>query len=575
MATLSQSTLLLEEHFENGDDRFLDALYACTADGKLKALAPRWIADPRPWARKALLAYVDDGCDRGRHRALVRALLRLAEERKDDRLMAHLFRAFDGMDRHEIRVVDRWSWQDRETRKVSLRVAVKPHPKRAQTREFWDLLNAAPKNANWRLRGPYFSRKTRAYLRRRAFRWLRAMAYKDPARFLEAAQYTLSIYTEADVEKAEHVVDVYGLTNLLYYGSDVLVRSSRDLRIAPGRQLLELAPAPLNPDAWRGQAEPLLRLLFRSDCLYVRRFLERWLEREEPEALASLRAAQLKPLLMSPYGDVQVFAANLVDGAKGFGTFRVDDWMDLLGLDNLEVLPKICALVERYVTSDRLGLEQLVHLGGLRAAPTAELALRWLKERSITTSEQLATLMALADAESTHVREEAVRWLLEHVRGELGTADHARMLVDARHPDVREIALSLMAPGEKHADDPALWLALSESPYPEVRAFLVKHLEARMRVLPPERVAHVWASTLLSPYRGSRAKRRSLEQIATRVVAEPARADELLPILRVALRSVREAERRSALAAVARAAFEAPALLDKVAEHIPELELGA
>ena len=48
------------------------------------------------------------------------------------------------------------------------------------------------------------------------------------------------------------------------------------------------------------------------------------------------------------------------------------------------------------------------------------------------------------------------------------------------------------------------------------------------------------------------------------MVAEPGRADELLPIFRVALRSVREAERRVALAEVARAAFEAPELEAKI-----------
>ncbi|MCA9605520.1 MAG: hypothetical protein KC619_07985 [Myxococcales bacterium] len=569
-----KSTLLLEEHFEDGDDRFLEAVFACTADRKLDALGARWVADPRPWARRMLLAYVDDGCDRGRHRTLVRRILRLAEQRQDDELMAHLFRAFDAMDRHEVRVVDRWSWQDRETHKVAVRMKVRPHPRRATTREHYELLRAAPREGGWRVRSPHFSAHTRAYLRRRTFRWLRKMAFREPERFFEAALRTMSLYSDADVEKPEHVVDVTSLTSLLYYGSDVLRRTGRSLRIARGRQLLELSPAPLNPDAWRGRTEPLLRLLFRSDCLYVRRFLVRWLEREEPDALAALSAAQLKPLLMSPHGDVQVFAASLVDGAKGFGTFRISDWMDLLELDNLEVLPTICALVEKHVSADRLSLEQLVRLASLSAAPTAELGLRWLKARAIRTAEELATVMPVADAEAAHVREEAVAWLLALVEGELGTAEHVRMLVDARHEEVRNAALALMTEGSRFADDPALWLALSESPYPEITQFLVRHLEARMAVLPKGRVAHVWATTLLSPYRGSRAKRTALRQIADRVIAEPDRAGELLPILRVALRSVREAERRPALAAVSRAAFAAPSLLDEIGRYIPELDLG-
>ena len=54
------SLVLIDELFEAGDDRFVDELFACTADKKLKALAKKWYADERPWARRALLRYVDD-----------------------------------------------------------------------------------------------------------------------------------------------------------------------------------------------------------------------------------------------------------------------------------------------------------------------------------------------------------------------------------------------------------------------------------------------------------------------------------------------------------------------------------
>lgn len=63
MATLekekTRSTLLLDEYFEEGDDRFLDAVRECTADGKLKAVAGRWYSDRRPWARKMYVSMID------------------------------------------------------------------------------------------------------------------------------------------------------------------------------------------------------------------------------------------------------------------------------------------------------------------------------------------------------------------------------------------------------------------------------------------------------------------------------------------------------------------------------------
>ena len=130
-----------------------------------------------------------------------------------------------------------------------------------------------------------------------------------------------------------------------------------------------------------------------------------------------------------------------------------------------------------------------------------------------------------------------------------------------------------MASHPRFRDDVSLWAALSESPYPDVMHFLVRHLEAREDALAPEQVERAWATTLLSVHRGARAKRAALRQITHRVVASPERADTLLPLLRVSLRSVREAERRGALAAIAQAAFRQPALRAKLASHVPELTL--
>ena len=51
----SASSLLLDEMYEAGDERFVGEVLASTAGKKLKALAPRWYQDQRPFARRALL----------------------------------------------------------------------------------------------------------------------------------------------------------------------------------------------------------------------------------------------------------------------------------------------------------------------------------------------------------------------------------------------------------------------------------------------------------------------------------------------------------------------------------------
>jgi hypothetical protein len=47
----------------------LDELLHCKGPKKLAALADTWLEDERPFARRMLFAYVDDGCDRPEHSA--------------------------------------------------------------------------------------------------------------------------------------------------------------------------------------------------------------------------------------------------------------------------------------------------------------------------------------------------------------------------------------------------------------------------------------------------------------------------------------------------------------------------
>lgn len=561
------SLVLIDELFEAGHDRFLAEVLACTADKKLESLAPKWYADPRPWARAMLVAYVEEGCDRPRHRVLVKALLNLAEQHEDDELMGCFLRAFDRLVRHELRTRQGWDWSSRQH--TTFRYLKRVEPPRSRPRE----TQALWKHGDYRFASPWFSTTTRRYLRRRAYRWFRMLGYRDRERFFAGVMAALARYRDEDFEKSEQLLDAYGLMSLLYHHSDVLVRDSHRLHVASGRTLAELEPAPVHPEAWRGRAEPMLRLLARSECLFIRRFVVRWLEREEAEALRGLDARSLVPLAKSAHGDVRAFAVRLLENASGLGALPIADWLALLALDDPEVLSIVCRLVEAHVDPSRLSLEQCVTLACARSAPVAELGFAWTKARTIADGEALQEVMALARAEAPKVREEAALWLLELVTGSLGTAEHLRDLIDAPHADVRAEALAVMEREARFRDAPGLWLALSESPYPDVLQALVRHLSEREKALPSGRIEHIWATVLLSVHRGNRAKRSALRQIAERIARRPERAETLLPILRVALRSVREAERNAALASVCRAAFENPSLRGAIAEHVPELVL--
>ena len=421
-----------------------------------------------------------------------------------------------------------------------------------------------------------FSIYTRQWLQRAALRYFRRLGFRDPARFGKAARAALLLYEDAHLERPEQLVDAWGLAHLLYHGSPVLVRTPRGVRVAEGSVLSELEPAPMHPNVWLECFDELTAMLAAARSLIVRRWLVAWLKKRYESELRAPDIRKIKRLLWSPHPDVQTFAAGLLERAQGLETLPIVEWLSLLDIDNPSAIQIICDQVSRHVAPDRLELAACVDLACARPAPVAALGLRWAKSKPVDDRDALTIALRLVEARAPNVLEEASEWLAELVaRPSMGTVDHVIGLLDAKQPIARAAGLRVMANEKRFADDVTLWAALAESPYPNVRAFLVQHLAQRIEDLPEAGVKRVWAATLLGVSSGNRTKRLVLRQLADRVVKQTDRASELLPLLAIALRSVRETERRGALVAIAKAAFLQPALRAPLAEHIPELVLSA
>jgi hypothetical protein len=365
MAAQSSSTLLLDEAFAAGDERFFDALIESTAAKKLKSLADRWYGDVRPFARKALLRYLDDGCDRPHHRALVKTLFKLAELNEDDEAMGHFLVVFDRLVKRTAKKVPVW---DRATRTSGFGVqmlADKSVPEKVGNRD---------------VKALRFSQSTRRYLRRRAFRYFRLLARRDPSRYGTAIRAALAQYQDAHLDTPSQLLDAWGLMHALYWGSPVLDRAPRGIRVAEGRSLAELEPAPFCPESWGGSLNGLLELVEKAGSRTVRVFTIGLLEREYAAVLRSVKVTRLKGLLRSPHDEVQTFAAKLLRTATGIEALTVDEWLALLRIDNATALPLLCELVIKHLLPDRLTLAQCVDLACARPAPVAEVGLRWTKQ---------------------------------------------------------------------------------------------------------------------------------------------------------------------------------------------------
>lgn len=551
------SSLLLDEHFAAGDVRFLDEVLASDSGKKLKGLAERWYEDRRPFAREALLRYVDDGCDRPHHRALVKRLFKLAEKAGDDELMGRFLVAFDRFLARKIQTITAWSHSRRSYEKT---LVVEPDPTvKLTSRGEGD---------------PKFSRRTRRYLQRRAFRYFRRIGAKDPARYGRAIRSALALYEDAHTDSPQKLLDAWGLLHALYGRSKVIARVPRGIVVAPGRSLSELSAAPIHPAAWRDCLGDLVTLVKKAQSRTVRAFALELLRTEYAESLHQIPVLRLRALLLCPHEEAQLFAAELLRSARDIHLLPMIDWLELLTIESPAPLSIVCDLVAKHVSPSRIGLADCVALGVLRPAPVAELGLKWAREKKIVTEEDLATIVGFAKAESPGVRREAAGWIASVLERSLLTLPaHVRDLLDSKYGEVRGEGLELMKRDPRFRDAPLLWAALAESPYDDVRVFFVRHLERRAGALPEGSIRHVWATVLLGIHRGSRAKRKALSQVAAAVARSPEKADDLLPLLQVALRSVRPAERRSALASVALAAARTPALLDSLARKLPEIRV--
>lgn len=563
--------MVLEELLDAGDPRFWDELLKAREPppkvtkphtplprSKLTGFADKWVKHPSDFARRMLLRYVDDGCDRLGQRPLVRRLLALAEERKDHELLAHFVVAFD-----RLVVFKKKNKYDYDVRQML--------PK---------LVRVVPSDRDMRRRGerrPYpklFTGRTREYLRRRALRPIRMMGYRDAGAFITSALEVLALYEDRHLDTPEKLIASYSLLRILHARSDVVASDGRRIGVRAGKQLAQLTPAPMHPDAWAQSFERIFEALPQVRALFVRRQLATYLRREHADALTALDLLRLRPFLRSSYADLAALGAELLARSKGGESLPVKEWLALAEIDDPTALAAVAERMAKVVAPSRVTIPEAVRLACSKHGGIAELGTSILTSKAVTRAEDLTLAMQAVSAPSGTARAAIALWLTPKLADpKLGTALHLRDLLDARYPDARAAGLALLDQEARFADDTTLWAALSESPYDDARASLLRHLDARAPSLPPRGLAHLWATTLLAVHRGSRAKQATLRAIGDRISREPDAAEGLLPLLGLALRSVREPERRGALASLVRAAARAPSLRASLASLVPELSV--
>ena len=249
----------------------------------------------------------------------------------------------------------------------------------------------------------------------------------------------------------------------------------------------------------------------------------------------------------------------------------VEAWLTRLEGDDLEKLQRLAALLEKKLDPARVSLAETVKLAMYRSLPVARLGLTLLRGNSGLSQSDIPTLLQLAQAECTALRNEVGEWLRDKLQA-LGPLQSDWLLdfLDSKHAEARSIGWEwLQATSLK--DDPAIWHRLLETPYPDIKDLLVDQLTRRAKGADADIVRMLWASVLLNLYGGGRHKPGVVAQIVSRLADHPAECDRLLPLLAVAVRSLRGPEFRTGLTGVVGLLENKPELRPSIAQQFPEL----
>ncbi len=569
------SVILLDECYESQGPGFVELVRGCDDDRRLAGLADRMLVDKRPWVREQILAYLDTPFDRPGHHPLVKRLFKHAETHADIDVLSRCMVGFDRGVRRKIVHKKQYDWQTRaftESDELVLpKKGLEPqhpakHPKAPR-----------PRYARARPGMMLFSLATRLYLRRRAWRFFRRLGFQKPDQYVASVSKALARYVDADLAGGHDLIESWGLVHALFGESPTLVFKGTWIDIADGKTLAELKPAPAFTELWTAPAAipHLLSLVSQARAKLVRTWAQDWLKEHHPEALKSLTLSEVRALIDADWEDVRILGLSLFAQHPQVPTLTVQAWMELLSVRDDTALAQIITAMQAHVRSSRLSHADTITVACHRSVAVVRMAMAFMREKTWESPAEIEALLGLRQATCAALAADLGRFLLERLatpqRYQIG---HVFVPLDHRLEGMRSEAMAWIDANRHVREDPLVWARAAESPYDQVRCWLLRALE---RFEDEARIAGdqhrlLWTTVLLGVHRGGREKQAALRQLTQAIVKDPARAAELLPLLAAALRSLRLPERRAACASIVTVLVRRPELAQQISVLFPELD---
>jgi hypothetical protein len=613
----SGSWALAEELFARGEAGFVAELRRVHDADRLGNFAARWLADKRPIARQLLIEYLSLPFNAYRHEALVKRLFKGAEKANDDELMGVFLVAFDRCLRSDRKKITRRKW-DRFTTRSDADAKLREWQAEGygsgqaygsgnnfytyaykQVEVIAPRINKMPQPKEWTGRNPrtgekitrvltipdyqigrvekrsiLFSIPTRRYLRRRAWRYFRKIGKTDLKRYRAAAVAYLKRFTDSDVDSDIHLLDNWGLVHTLFHGCEALRYPANGWEFAEGKTLADIAPAPRFPETWTSAPEAQFELLTQANCRTVRQWASWMLRKHQANWLSQQPVTTLLALIDNADPDVAALGFDMLERHADLASVPVEAWLARLGGDDLDRLQRLSSLLQRRLDPERVSLADAVKLALHRSLPVARLGLTLLRGRAAVNEADVPTLLPLVQAECEALRPEVATWLRDTLtRFGPARAEWLLEFLDSKYADVRALGWAWLR-GTSLRDEPAVWHKLLESPYDDIKGPLIAELTERSGGADFDTVRLLWASVLLNIHRGGRYKPGVVGQVVARLTDHPDEANRLLPLLAIAVRSLRGPEFRAGLTGVVYLFEQQADLRPALAKQFPELVMS-
>jgi len=490
-----------------------------------------------------------------RHEPLVKRLFKFADGAGDDATMARFLVGLDRSVRRQIVTRRKWNSRARDWDESSVVVTL-PDTTLPKDERFLTGACSSRIATNTRRAGfcsPSPPETTCGGERGGNFA---ASVGSPPSDISRRFSVALKLYTDTDTADGLGLLDNWGWSTSCFTHSPTLEARPIGWRVATGGSLARLQPDPMFRKLWLNSPEPVFDLLTGAGVGWSASGRSRCSSDTSRSARAShpgriARLAGISPLRpQRPRGRVDRECA----GARNHPRCAVAE----VDRDSSpEALDRICALIQRLVKPDHVSFADAVRLAMARPIPLARLGQAFLVAKRPTTPNEVRAVFGLRDAEAEPIRPMLVKWACE-VLGGLAEFQPLWVLefLDNRHQDVREAGWVWLQTDERARESAIVWQRLFESPYDDIRVRLWRCWRpvaepGALDAFSPALVRFLWASVLLNIHRGGRAKPYVVRQIMDRLGHQPGEAADLLPIVAVALRSVRGPEFRAGLAGLA------------------------